>query len=69
MMQERAQELREQFKGFTNGVLVEQVVIFEQLLQTDAINCSILVDDALEIYDILRDECVRRICLLAQAGN
>ncbi len=68
-MEQEMQELRERLKNYSNSILAEQVYIFEELLQTDEINNCILVDQFIMVYDILRDECVRRICMLAESEN
>lgn len=69
MMQERENEFREQFRRYSNAILAEQTYIFERLLQTEEVNECLLVDDIIATYELLRDECVRRICMLAETEN
>ena len=68
-MEQEMRELRERLKNFSNSIIAEQACIFGELLQTDEINQCILADEFIMVYDILRDECVRRICMLAEAEN
>lgn len=59
-------QYREWLKGFTNFDLVRHIEVLERLLGTDDMLDSLLVDEAIALLDILRDECVRRISVLSE---
>jgi len=48
---------------FSDLEVVNNIAILERLLGTDDMLNSILVDIAIDLVDILKDECVRRVSL------
>lgn len=62
-------EIMEQYSawlsGFSNSVLVEHIHVLERLIDGDDLPESLLIDDGIKMLDLLKDECVRRVSVLA----
>lgn len=56
----------EWFRGFSNGSLARHISVMERLIDSNDFAESLLIDDGIRIYDLLRDECVRRVSLMSR---
>lgn len=48
-------------KEFNNSRIIQDIELLERLIDNDDFRESIFIDQALEMYEAYRDECVRRI--------
>lgn len=48
--------------------LVRREDQLSRLIDDDSFSYTLLIDEALLLYELVRDECVRRIALLAKEG-
>jgi len=60
---EQVSKYGEWVHSFSDLEVVNNISILERLLDTDDMLNSILVDIAIDLVDILKDECVRRVSL------
>ena len=62
-------EIVEQYKAwfvtFSNTSLVHHIQVMESLIDSDVFAESLFIDEAIQMYNLLHDECVRRVALLA----
>lgn len=62
---EIVEEYKAWFVTFSNSNLVHYIQNMEALIDSDVFAESFFIDEAIQIYDLLHDECVRRVSLLA----
>ena len=55
------QYYREYFSHWRASSLVKQEQILSQMIDSDFVHESILIDEIILLYDIVRDECVKRL--------
>lgn len=53
------------FASFSNTTLVHHVAVLEALIDNDDFAESFFIDEAIQFYNLLHDECVRRVSLLS----
>lgn len=62
---------REHYKDVFGGMSASGLVIHEErlsrLLDNDEFSHVILIDEAIALYEIVRDECVKRVAILASS--
>lgn len=56
---------KDYFSACTLSELVRREDQFTRLLDDDAFSYTLLIDMALALHELVRDECVRRVALLA----
>lgn len=49
-------------KGYCDAELVKAVSEIEMIIDSDITNAFPMIDELMIIYDIVRDECVSRLC-------
>ena len=59
----------EWFKSFSNDNLVRNIRIMESLIDNDDFGKSLFIDEGIQMYNLLLDECVRRVSVLASLGE
>lgn len=60
---EQVSKYGEWARSFSDLEVVNNILILERLLDTDDMSDSLLVDIAIDLVDVLKDECVRRVSL------
>lgn len=58
---------RELFSHWQTSSLVEQEVLLSRIIHSDLFESFVLIDEVILLYDLVRDECVRRLAILAQS--
>lgn len=63
---------REHYKRFLSTskliTLVEQENFLSRMIDDDIVIESLLIDEVIILYDLVRDECVRRVAMMADRG-
>lgn len=57
------------FNHWKVSSLVEQENILSQLIDSDLFSDFVLADEVIMLYDLIRDECVRRLALSIREGD
>ena len=60
---------KEHFSRSTSSKLVENEERLSLLLNDDTFSYSPLIDEALAMYELIRDECVRRVSRMAKSDE
>lgn len=60
---------REVFSRCTASELVQQEERLSRLIDDDEFSYSLLIDEALAMYELLRNECVRRVSLFGKSQS
>ena len=55
------------FKHCSAAVLVQREEEFSKLIDDDFFSESLLIDETFLLYELVRDECVRRVALMAHS--
>lgn len=60
---------KEYFRGISSSRLVEQEERLSKLLDDDEFSHVLLIDEAIAMYELIRDECVCRVCVKASSDE
>lgn len=60
---------KEYFRSMSASRLVEQEERLSRLLDDDEFSHVLLIDEAIAMYELIRDECVCRVCLKANTDE
>lgn len=60
---------KELFSHWKSKSLVEQEAILSQLIDSDLFEHFVLIDEVVLLYDMVRDECVKRLELSVKADG
>ena len=62
----------EHYKKFLStsklSTLAEQEKLLSRMIDDDIVFNSLLIDEVIILYDLVRDECVRRVVMMADRG-
>lgn len=59
----------ERFSGSSASTLVEQEDLLSKFIDNDDFISLWLMDEAIAMYEIVRDECVKRVAILASSDE
>jgi len=54
---------KELFSHWQVSSLVEQEALLSQIIRSDLFDNFVLIDEVILLYDLVRDECVRRLVI------
>lgn len=57
---------RELFRNFTVHDLVKHEQILSDLIDDERVYDSLVIDDVMKMYELIRDECVRRVVMCCE---
>ena len=58
---------KDYFSGCSASELVRNEDQLSRLIDDDSFSYTLLIDEALMLYELVRDECVRRVALMAHS--
>ena len=60
---------KDYFSGCSASELIRNEDQLSKLIDDDSFSYTLLIDEALMLYELVRDECVRRVALMAHSQD